>query len=259
MNAAPPLDLKASLTAALDWWREAGVDCDFLDDPQDWLAKPEAEAANTPPPPAFPSAKPAPKPEAKPEIRFGGEAASWPADLASFPSWWMSEPSLDNGHSQARVPPRGAAQPALMVIVPQPETGDAEAGKLLCGPQGKLLAAMLPALGLTEGEIYIAAALPRAMPAPDWAALKAAGAGEVLAHHIALVAPQRVLAFGGSILPLLGNISPQNPALLPIVNQEGASVSATMTPALEAHDLGLMLDRPKSKRVFWQNWLKWTG
>jgi len=27
------------LAAALDWWREAGVDCAFLDEPQGWLTR----------------------------------------------------------------------------------------------------------------------------------------------------------------------------------------------------------------------------
>ena len=37
--------LGESLAAALDWWREAGVDGDFADEPRNWLEKPEAAAA----------------------------------------------------------------------------------------------------------------------------------------------------------------------------------------------------------------------
>ncbi len=44
-----------SLEGALDWWREAGVDADFLDEASGWLAEPEPEnAVAAPPPPAPP-------------------------------------------------------------------------------------------------------------------------------------------------------------------------------------------------------------
>ena len=145
-----------------------------------------------------------------------------------------------------------------MVIVPQPETGDAEAGQLLSGPQGRLLAAMLPALGLGKDDIYLASALPRAMPAADWDALRVSGLGAILAHHITLASPRRILAFGGNILPLLGHDMPQSPANYLHINQQGASVPAKAIPALAAHDLGLLLDRAKSKAGFWHNWLRWT-
>ena len=128
---------------------------------------------------------------------------------------------------------------------------------LLMALQALAIDAMLPALGLGEDDIYLASALPRAMPAADWDALRGSGLGAILAHHIALAAPRRVLAFGGNILPLLGHDMPQSPANLLQINQEGASVPAAI-PALAAHDLGILLDRARSKAGFWQNWLRWT-
>ncbi len=253
MTATPPFDLATGITAALDWWRMAGVEWDFLDNPQDW--RPKETPQDAAPPPAFPTAQKV-EPEAPVALRLGGEAEGWPQDLAGFQRWWMEEPSLDSGPLTSRVPPRGASGARLMVIVPQPETGDAESGRLLSGAQGRLLAAMLPALGLAEQDLYLAAALPRVMPAADWAGLRDAGLGAVLAHHIALVAPHRILAFGGNILPLLGHDMPQSPANLLQINQQGASVPATI-PALAAHDLALLLDRARSKAGFWQNWLRW--
>jgi DNA polymerase len=146
-----------------------------------------------------------------------------------------------------------------MVLVPQPEEGDAEAGRLLSGPQGRLLAAMLPHLGFAEEEVYLAAALPRAMPAPDWQALAEAGLGAVIAHHVALVNPQRLLALGGNILPLPGNNPSQTAPILPNINQNSPSVAPADLPVLCAADLGLMLDRPRSKAGFWNGWLRWTA
>ena len=248
-----PDSLAAGLAAALDWWRDAGVDYDYTDDPRDWL----------PAPPPEPGARPilqAPPPEPEPEKpHFGGSPENWPKTLADFAPWWLSEPLLDAGRTSDRVPPRGQANPALMILVPEPEAGDAETGRLLSARQGKLLTAMLAAMGLGEEDIYLASALPRATPAADWAGLKAAGLGAILAHHIALVAPARLLALGGNILPLLGHELPQNPAILPIVNQHAAGQEPKDIPALAAPDPATLLDRPNSKAGLWQRWLRWTA
>ena len=51
----PPREFSAleSLEGALDWWREAGVDADFSDEPSGWLLEPESEnSVAAPPPPA---------------------------------------------------------------------------------------------------------------------------------------------------------------------------------------------------------------
>jgi len=251
-----PDSLAAGLSAALDWWREAGVDCDYLDDPRDWL----------PPPPPEPGARPAPmvvaaapaEPE-KEKPPFGGPPAQWPQTLEAFAPWWLTEPLLDAGGTSDRIPPRGPANPALMILVPEPEPGDTETARLLSGRQGKLISAMLAAMGLREDQIYLASALPRITPAADWAALKAAGLGAILAHHIALVAPARLLALGGNILPLLGHEPPQSPAIIPIVNQQEAGQEPQGIQALAAPDPATLLDRPGSKAGLWQKWLRWTA
>jgi uracil-DNA glycosylase family 4 len=255
--AYPQDSLAAGLCAALDWWREAGVDYDYADDPQDWLAKaPEPAAPNNPAAQIFAAAAPA---QAETPETVGLDPAQFPQDLPAFQRWWMDEPLLDGGHVDARVAPRGAANPKLMIIAPQPEPQDAAHARLLSGPQGKLLDAMLIAMGLGKDDYYLATALPRAMPLPHWDLLNAQGLGKVLAHHINLVAPTRVLCLGANILPLLGHEPSQNPANLLRINQDSASVSAKNIPAFATHDLGYLLTRPKAKRAIWQNWLKWTA
>lgn len=249
-----PDSLAAGLSAALDWWREAGVDYDFLDDPRDWLPPPAQEPGNRPPPMAVPP--PPPEPEQPP---LGGERAQWPQTLADFAPWWMAEPTLDMGRISDRVAPRGPITPALMVIVPEPEPGDAQTGRLLSGRQGKLLSSMLAGMGLADDQVYFAAALPRATPAADWALLAESGLGAVLAHHIALVAPARILAMGGNILPLLGHELTQKPAIISVVNRQAEGDVEQGIPALAAPDPATLLDRPGSKAGLWQRWLRWTA
>jgi uracil-DNA glycosylase len=248
-SSSPPSNLAASstiaatLAAALDWWREAGVDGDFTDLPQDWLAdaSPAAAAAQAP----------LPEPP-KPAPRMGGDAASWPIDLAEFAAWWQTEPSLAAPGLQ-RISPSGPREAALMVLVAMPDEGDRET--LLSGKAGQLLAAMLTAMGLERDQVYLASALPVRTTLPDWEALASAGLGAVLAHHVGLVSPQRLLVFGrGGISTLLGNGSAQTAATLGNFNHDGGSVQLMVAVDLEA-----LLASPGLKSGLWNRWLEWTG
>lgn len=248
MDGATKPDIAAEIAGALEWWREAGVDCDFTDDPADWLAKtvaPEPEVAS-------PQAPARPVETAPPRELIGGPAENWPRDLASFQTWWLSEPSLDHGDAARRVPPRGAAGAELMVLVGDPEAGDGEL--LRASPQGKLLAAILAALGLDDSQVYVASALPRPTPMPDWRQLASDGLGVLIAHHVALATPKRLLVFGSGVSSLLGHDPANKPDHSPTFNHNGGSL-----PLLAAMDLAALLARPRAKAGLWQRLLDWTG
>ncbi len=244
-----------SLEGALDWWREAGVDCDFADEASGWLATPEPDDAVAAPPPSPPPQprEPSPleralSPAATPVI--GGDRANWPHTLEKFREWWMTEASLDDGALDRRIPPRGVAQASLMVLVGQPESDDSDG--LLTGAGGKMLAAMLRAMGLQIHETYLASALaaPRAMP--DWAALGAAGLGEVARHHVALAAPARVLAVGRAQMALFGidAARAREPLMLDCGGKE--------FPVLAIPDFADLARSAGRRQNFWQRWLDWT-
>jgi uracil-DNA glycosylase len=247
---APPRILQAGdIAAVLDWWREAGLDHDYSDAARDWLeplAPPvsaeqqaaPAQPAAPPPPPALP--------------RIGGDCAHWPQDLAAFAAWWLAEPSLDSGQSSGRVPPRGPAGAALMVLVDHPEASDAQ--RLLAGEQGRLVDAILAALGLAPDQAYVAAVLPRHMPMPDWTVLGAAGLGDLALHHVNLAAPQRLITFGPHVSSLLGH----HPAKSAEPFQQFYHVGPSI-PALAAPGLTTLMARPRGKAGLWQALLDWTG
>lgn len=241
-------DIHQQIAAAFDWWREAGVDSDFADEPKNWIAPAEpAVDAQAPFPPPRQFVAPAPAVPAAPAL----DLSALPADLPAFIDWWLADPLLDAGRTAGRVPPRGSVGADLMVLVPHPEEEDR--ANLLSGPHGRLLNAILQAMGTPPDAAYVASALPRHTPHADWPAAAAAGMGAVLARHVKLVAPRRLIVFGNSILPLLGNDLPNSPADLQQFNHEGASVAL-----LVARDLAL-LERPKWKAGFWQRWLEWTS
>ena len=248
MDTRETLDWAGELAAAQAWWREAGVDLTFADEATDWLAgaRPVAAVEATSEKSQGKVERPAPPPPP----RIGGDRAHWPATLADFPGWWLTEPSLDPAPAARRVVPFGPAGAPLMVLVAMPEAEDAAA--LLAGRQGRLLDAILAAFGFKREEIYLASILPRPIAAPDWPALSAAGLGEVLAHHIALAAPQRLIVFGRDVSSLLGHDPAQVAQSSLRFNHEGHSVPLVFAPALEA-----LLERPALKRGLWTRWLEW--
>lgn len=236
----------ADIAAALDWWRDAGVDGDFVDEPTRWLAP--AEMAKPTGAELRPVTPPPPPPEpAKPTIDRG----AWPQDLAAFTAWWLSEPALDDGRVSGRVPPRGNRGADLMILVPDPERDDTD--RLLSGPQGRLLDAMLATMGIAPDQVYLASALPRHMPMADWPALAEKGFGALLCHHVKLVAPRRLIALGNNILPLLSHDPAHNPAVSRSFNHDGLTV-----PFLAGRSLAALLERPRWKAGLWQGWLDWT-
>lgn len=242
--------LGEAIVGALDWWRDAGVDFDFVDAPQDWLAD-HATA---------PTRQQVGKSRRTPESgetvatipRAGGDRNGWPPDLAAFQDWWLKEPSLAPA-GLCRVPPAGPAGAALMVLVSMPEAEDSVT--LLSGRGGKLIDAMLAAMGLRRDQTYLASILPARIVAPDWSDWKARQLGDVVKHHVALAQPQRILILGRSIISALSdNDSPHNLSNLPVFNHEGVS-----TPAIATYELEALLARPALKANLWNRWLDWTG
>ncbi len=244
-------DFATQLAAAIEWWREAGVEHDFADEPCGWIATLEEAAPQ--------GAVAAPKflaPPLPPEPQIGAERAEWPATLAEFSTWWLTEPALDHGQITSRLAPRGPAGAELMLLVEHPEAQDRD--QLLSGPQGKLLSAMLTAMGIDEEAVYFASALPRHTQMPDWAALQRGGLGGVLVHHIDLVVPKRLITFGRNVAALISSPichdPPNSAETSPQLNHEGTSM-----PLLAAMGLDMLLSKPQGKARFWGRWLEWTG
>ncbi|MGN3973103.1 hypothetical protein [Tsuneonella sp. SYSU-LHT278] len=248
MQRSAPSPLAADIAAAFDWWREAGVDAVFHDDPRTWLADPAKLDDRTQPARPVPDR---PTPVAVPEPTIGGPREGWPQDLESFRQWWLTEPSLDEGGLAPRLGPIGAAGPELMILVPMPEEDDRE--MLLSGPHGNLLSGFALAAGLGLNTVYRASVLPRHTPLADWDQVRRHGMSALVAHHVALVRPKRLIAFGRNILPLCGHDPAQGAQKLQSFNHEGGRVPALFEAGLER-----LLGNWQLRARFWRRWLDWT-
>lgn len=242
------LPLARQFAAAIGWWQEAGVDCDFCEEATNWLEDAQEAAAPAMPANTGGQTQRAPVRAALQPADLLGAAP--PQGLAAFRSWWLGEPELDSIGPRGRIAPQGEPGASLMVLVPDPETQDATS--LLSGPQGRLLDAILRAMQLSRDQVYLASVLPRHSPMVDADALIAQGMREVLLHHIALAAPQRIIAFGAIIPPLLGHDASIAAASLPEIHHENHSI-----PLLFAEGLDSMAAMPRFKARFWRRWIEW--
>ncbi|PKP94175.1 MAG: hypothetical protein CVT75_04795 [Alphaproteobacteria bacterium HGW-Alphaproteobacteria-14] len=194
-----------------------------------------------------PIAVPQPTAPASPRRNLLGDSP--PTDLAAFRQWWVESPELDTAGLYPRIAPRGDSGAALMVLVPQPEEHDGEV--LLEGPQGRLLANILTAMGLDDSATYVASALPCHTPVADLSAISVAGMDAVLARHIALAAPQRLLVLGTGLAPMLGS---QDDQPLREINYSGGK-----TPVMVSETLDAMMDMPRLKARLWKRWMEWSA
>lgn len=250
----------ADIAAAFDWWKFAGADVHVVDQANGWLdAETSASVQDATAQPKVKAPKPKPKPAptvphaSLPGLsKVGIKVEEWPRDLAEFQRWWVEDENFAAQGAFPRIAPRGGSGSELMVLLPQPEETDTEI--LFSGPQGALLKGFLRAADLPEDKVYFASILPRHTLRPDWSEVAAADYGELASHHVALVAPKRLVVFGRDILSLLPHESAQDSANLRNFNHESGSI-----PLLSARDVANLDRRPGFRARFWQQWLDFSG
>lgn len=228
----------------VDWWSIAGMHHAVSETPVNWLA-PGNGIRVAAPLGSVPNADP-------PAVASGRSA--FPDTLETFHHWLAQEAAiLEAGWPQLgvhsrRVLPTGSAAPALMVIADFPDADDLASGGLLSGDAGRLLDAMLAALGHSRDSVYLAA-LAVARPTGGLLAdSDSAHLAERMRHHIGLVGPQRVMLMGDKT----------SRALLPMTDS-GASLGLrslnlkqTSVDAISIAHPRFLLKHPSAKAQCWQ-------
>jgi len=116
-----------------------------------------------------------------------------------------------------------------------PEADDRDA--LLSGPSGRLIANMARAMGFAREELYLASALPRHTPMPDWQALHAGELGTLIRHHIALARPERCIVMGRDLHAIIGD--------------------GEIAPVLPTYSPESLLANARLRAELWRRWLDW--
>ena len=184
---------RQSLASALEWWRDAGVETLAGDEPRDWLARPavaQEAAAGTGAGPVAATAAP--------EVPL-------PDTLDGFIAWRMGDAAPEADWLTRRVAPAGPADAEFMVLTDIPEASDTDS--LMSGGEGRLLGRMLAAIGMARDSVHLASLawarpLTGQIPADTEAKLI-----ELALHHVALVAPKKLLLLGQSANRVLGTTS----------------------------------------------------
>lgn len=220
----------AAAASTLEWWEAAGVDCLVDDAVCDWFAAP---AAASPPSSAV---SPAPAPPSGDEL---------PATLDAFLAWRFGDAAPERRWNAQPLPVEGDPASDLLVLVDHP---DSDTG--LCdGAPGRLLDAMLAAIGRSRANICIAAI---AHASPLAGSLRSEDVSQLaaLARHFAgLSGAQRVLALSKQASgAFIGTSDSPATGRLHGINQQGRTldVVATLHPRF-------LLKRPAHKATVWKD------
>jgi uracil-DNA glycosylase family 4 len=163
---------KAAALAALDWWRQSGVDVLIDEQPRDWLSS------------------------TRPSTELAAEAVRTPAlpdSLATLLSYVTDCAGADQGPPILPVGDPGAG---LMLLAAMPTAFDTPQTGLFAGREGRLLDAMLGAIGRDRASSYIATL---ALHRPAGGRIDPAALADHLKlarRHIALAAPRALLLLG---------------------------------------------------------------
>jgi len=235
MGADQNHDWRASIASALEWWRDAGVDCEIDDLPRDWLARAAAPSA----------AERLPAQVAEASVA----APSLPATLEEFAAWRLGPAAPEAGWPGQALGTQGEVASGLMIVVDMPDREDDPAGQLLSGSVGALFDRMLAAIGRDRQSIYLAALAVKRPPAGRVSEDVGQKLEALLRHHLSLARPKRVLALGNAASRAITGLDVAHArGSLRQVNHDGGTseVVASFHPRF-------LLEKPVAKADAWKD------
>ena len=237
MGADQNIDWRMAAASALEWWRDAGVDMLVDEGARDWTAAPPA-------PPA-PAAR-----RATAQAVASPLAAPLPATLSDFTAWRHGADAPEAAWPGTSIPATGNPAADIMIIADLPDREDGDAGVLLSGAAGRLFDRMLAAIGRDRASVYLVPMCSVRPMAGRIAPEIEARLVEIARHHVALVAPKRVLLFGNApSRALTGADVARARGSLHTVNLDGG----VSVEAVASFHPRLLIERPAEKARAWKD------
>ncbi len=237
MGADQNIDWRMMAASALEWWRDAGVDTLVDEAPRDWSAAPPA-------PPAPPARRPGAPTVASPV------AVPLPATLAAFAAWRSGPDAPEASWPGKPIAASGDPAADIMILADVPDREDGDTGTLLSGAAGRLFDRMLAAIGRDRASVYLAPMCGVRPVAGRIAPEIEARLGEIARHHVALVAPRRLLLLGNApSRALIGADVARARGSLQLVNLDGG----VSLEAVASFHPRLLIERPAEKARAWKD------
>ncbi|MBK5264782.1 MAG: uracil-DNA glycosylase [Alphaproteobacteria bacterium] len=201
----------------LGWWQLAGVDTLVSDSGHGWL---------TPVEPAKSVAAAATTDHASPQS-FG----EMPTSLPEFLSWLKTSPDVpEAAWANNRILPEITQPRDVMVISDMPDAEDMQADALFSSGVGRLLDAMLGAIGLDRGAIYLCSLASARPPGGMFDPASVERLAHIMRRHISLAAPKTLLLLGDKTSrALLTADAPEAKGKLQLLNHDRGTVAAIAT------------------------------
>lgn len=245
-----------ALESLLAFWRDAGVDACFEDDPVDRLERPApavavaraaGQAAIAPLRPEAPDLSQAVL-DARRLAAEAGTVAELKAAIDAFEGC-----ALRFGGAKQAVFARGPEDAPLMVIGEAPGAEEDAAGAPFVGPAGRLLDKMLGAAGLLDKAFVTNVVFWRPMANRNPSTLECAVCAPFLERTISLVRPKALLLLGASAAR---TVLKKDQGILTLRGQWFDHVSesdAQVTPALATLHPAFLLRTPAAKKQAWRD------
>lgn len=234
----------------VDWWQLAGVEWDFADRPNDWLAE-DAPIAAPRPSAAVPRLARQQTRAADPPEKVETRAAplALPETLEAFQAAWRDGIlASDGGHGRI-LGPAGAPGARIMVLTGAPERDDGD--HVLSGRASKLLDNIVRACGFAPADVYRASLFPRVVLDNASAVAHLPAWVRIAHHHIGLVRPEMVVVAGeDTARALLKHDPSQKLTDLHFLNHGDRTVKTVVM-----RKLSLMFHRiAQEKSLAWTQW-----
>lgn len=261
----PSFETDQELESYWQWWRMAGVEQGYAEEPSGWLEAVAEEKAKTASQPI--SASKAQQGDPKNAAIAGQQnnirrQPAAPSPIAERPKqlpenfedialWWQtSDDIIMTSGSGPRILPALINAPKLLIISDMPDQDDVE--RLFTGSSGALLNNILDAAHIERETAALLSLWPQYSFAPNMEMDRQSYWREIVQHLITLIDPQHIMLFGKfANMIVTGKDLIENQRSLPNINHNQRSI-----PLSVSFHPRTLLNRPTLKRAAWNDWLK---